>query len=149
MVETRTAVLVVGAGPALRLRMDELQRRFDYRMDYAPGPYEAAQHLEEHVVHAVVCEPAPAYTAECRFLRELSERSTRYPVVLYVEPEEEDALLDDLGRGSFYVVRPRATLDEFHRTLREAVEKSRLRHDSPAPAESGGQSPDVPHAKVA
>lgn len=129
MVETRIAVLVVGAGSALRLRMDEMQRRYGYRLDFAKDPFEAAEHLQEHVVHVVVCEAAPSYTAECRFLREISARSGRHPVLLYVEPDEEEMLLEMLGQGNFYVVRPRATLDEFHRTLREAIEKARLRQD--------------------
>jgi len=131
MVETGIAVLVVGAGPALRLRMDEMQRRYGYRMDFAKDPFEAAEHLQEHVVPVVVCEAAPSYTAECRFLREIS---ARHPVLLYVEPDEEEMLLELLGQGNFYVVRPRATLDEFHRTLREAIEKARLRQDFGGPA---------------
>lgn len=125
MVETRISVLVVGAGPALRLRTEELQRRFGYRMDYAVDPFEAARHLHEHVVHAVVCEAAPSYSAECRFLREISLRSSRHPVLLYVDPDEEELLLEMLGGANFYVVRPRATLEEFHRTLREAIGKAR------------------------
>ena len=140
MVETRTAVLVVCAGPALRLRMDELEYRFDYRIDFAKDPFEAASHLEKHVVQAVVCEAAPSYTAECRFLRELSQRLERHPVVLYVEPDEEEALMDLLGNGNFYVVRPRATLEEIHRVIKEAIEKARLRQGF------GGQAR---HAKVA
>lgn len=134
MVESRWAILLASGGPGLRWKMQELERRYGYRVDYPENVYEAQRHLESHVVHAVVCEAAPAHTTECRFVKELSQRSGRHPVIVYVEPEEEEELLDELAHGTFQTVRASAPLDDFHQTLKEAIEKSHPR-SSAAPEE--------------
>ena len=114
-------VMVVGPGPALRWTMEQLQRYYGYRLYFAASPYEAATRLENMSVDAVVCEAAPVYTAECRLVREICERSRHLPIILYVEPDSEEYLLDELGRWTFRVVRPGTRLDEFHRILLEAI----------------------------
>ncbi len=114
-------VMVVGPGPALRWTMEQLQRYYGYRLHFAANPYEAAQRLENTSVDAVVCEAAPVYTAECRLVQQICERSAHLPIILYVEPDSEEYLLDQLGRWTFHVVRPGTRLEEFHRILLEAI----------------------------
>lgn len=125
MLEKRPAIMVVGPGPALRWAMEELKRRHGYRLVYATDPYEAGILLENTSVDAVVCEAAPAYTAECRLLREICHRSARLAVFLFVEPESEEYLYDELARGTFQVVRPTMPLDTVHQLLQEAIAKCR------------------------
>lgn len=119
------ALLVVSPGPALRWVMEELRRCYGYRIEYADSPFEAGLRLENTCVDAVVCEAAPAYTAECRLMREISQRSVHLPVVLFVEPESELHLLDELGHGTFHVVRPTTPLEELHGLLQRAIAKRR------------------------
>lgn len=126
MLEKEPAVLVVKPGPALRWAMEELKRRHGYRLRYAADPYEAGILLENTSVDAVVCEAAPTYSAECRLIREINERSRFLPVLLFVEPENEDYLYDELARGTFQVVRPSMSLDMIHELLRAAI--TRWRH---------------------
>lgn len=125
MLEKRPAVMVVGPGPALRWAMEELKRRHRYRLVYATDPYEAGILLENTSVDAVVCEAAPAYTAECRLLREICHRSVHLAVFLFVEPESEEYLYDELAHGTFQVVRPTMSLDTVHQLLQEAIAKCR------------------------
>ena len=121
MMEKGRVVMVVAPGPALRWAMEELKRAFGYRLQYAADPYEAGLRLENTSVDAVVCEAAPAYTAECRLLREICQRSARVPVFLFVEPESEEYLLDELGHGGFHVVRPTLPIAQFHNLLEETI----------------------------
>lgn len=121
MIEKRQAVLVVGPGPALRWAMEELGRAFGYRLHFAQSPYEAGLRLENTSVDAVVCEAAPAYTADCRLVREICQRSVRVPVFLFVEPESEGYMVEQLGHGGFQVVRPATPIEELHRLLQEAI----------------------------
>lgn len=127
MLEKRPAVLVVSPGPALRWAMRELNRRHNYRLVFASDPYEAGLLLENTSVDAVVCEVAPAYSRECRLLHEICHRSPDLPVFLFVEPEGEDYLFDELAHGAFQVIRPTMPLDEFHRILRESIERRQRR----------------------
>jgi DNA-binding NtrC family response regulator len=117
--------MVVGPGPALRWAMEELKRRHGYRLIFANDPYEAGLLLENHAVDAVVCEAAPAYTAECRLIREINQRLVSLPVFLFVEPESEQYLFDELAQGTFQVVRPTMSLDAVHQLLSEAITKRR------------------------
>ena len=125
MPEKSQTLLVVSPGPALRWAVGELKRRYGYRLHYATDPYEAERRLENMSVDAVVCEASPAYTAECRFLREVCQRSAHLAVILFVEPESEEYLLDELRHCTFQVVRPVTPLEEVHRLLQAAIAKSR------------------------
>lgn len=121
MLEKSRTLLVVAPGPALRWAMEELKRCYGYRLHYAANPYEAGVRLENTSMDAVVCEAAPAYTAECRFIRDVSQRSVRVPVILFVEPESEEYMLEELGHGGFHVVRPETPIEGFHRLLQQAI----------------------------
>ena len=121
MGEKPQTILVVGPGPALRHRVEELSRHYGYRLHYAEDPYAAGFELENTQVDALVCEAAPAYTAECRLVREISQRSVHLPVILFVEPECEEDLYDEIGCASFAVVRPATPLEELHRILQRAM----------------------------
>ncbi len=125
MAEKSAALLVVGPGPALRWAMEELRHRYAYRLVYAADPYEAGLRLENTSVDAVVCEAAPSYTAECKLMREICQRSVRVPVFLFVEPDSEEYLLDELGLGTFHVVRPACSIEELHRRLQEVILRRR------------------------
>ena len=121
MMEKSRAIMVVAPGPALRWAMEELKRAFGYRLQYAADPYEAGLRLENTSVDAVVCEAAPAYTADCRLLREICQRSVRVPVFLFVEPESEEYMLEELGLGTFHVVRPATPIQAFHEMLQATI----------------------------
>lgn len=125
MPEKTHALLIVAPGPALRWALEELKRTYGYRRHYAANPFEAGVRLENSSVDAVVCEAAPAYTSECRLMREICQRSVRVPVILFVEPESEEYLLEELGQGAFHVVRPQTSLEGFHRLLQAAIGKHR------------------------
>lgn len=125
MPDRSPAIMVVGPGPALRWAMEELKRRYGYRLCYAVDPYEAGILLENTSVDAVVCEAAPAYTAECRLIREICQRSVRLPVLLFVEPDGEQYLFDELAHGTFEVIRPTMTLESIHHLVEAAIGRRR------------------------
>lgn len=125
MLEKHPAILVVGPGPALRWAMEELKRRYDYHLIYAATAYDAGQLLENTAVDAVVCEVAPAYSSECRLLQEICQRSPRLAVFLFVEPEAEEYLYDELAHGTFYVVRPSMRLADVHHLIQAGIARRR------------------------
>jgi len=121
MAEKAPALLIVGPGPALRWAMEELQRRYRYKLCYASDPYEASLLLGITPVDAVVCEAGPAYSSGCRFIREICSRSARLPVFLFVEPEGEEYLFDGLAYGTCHVVRSTSALENVHRLFTEVI----------------------------
>ncbi|MBI4462139.1 MAG: hypothetical protein HY653_04460 [Acidobacteria bacterium] len=123
MVEKWPTILVVGPGTSLRWTVEQLQRAYGYRVYYATDPYEASARLENTSVDALVCQAAPAYTADCKLIREICLRSLHLPIILFVEPDSEEYLLDELGYGTFHIVRPPTTLEQFHRILLQAIGK--------------------------
>lgn len=127
MLDKSLAVMAVSPGPTLRWVLEELRRRYNYRLVYATSPHEAGSLLENTCVDALVCEVAPSYTSDCRLLREVSHRSRRLPVFLFVEPEGEDYLFDESAHGTFYVIRPTVALDRVHVLLQEGIARSRQR----------------------
>lgn len=122
--EKRHSVMVVSPGPALRWVMEEMKRRYGWGIHYASDPYEAGMFLENTSVDAVVCEAAPTYSSESRLIREISQRSLHLPVILFVEPEGEDYALEQIGHGSFHVVRPETPLEELHQVIEHAIERA-------------------------
>ncbi len=119
----RCTLLVIQPSPTLRRVMEELRRRYGYELRYAADAYEAVEFLENTAVDAAVCEAVPAYSAECRLLREISSRSSHLPLIVFVGPEGENYLFDDLAQATFRVVRPATPLDSFHRLLQDSIAK--------------------------
>ncbi|MBI2956260.1 MAG: hypothetical protein HYY26_02990 [Acidobacteria bacterium] len=120
-------LLLIEPGAALRQMAEDLKRRYGYELRYAADPYEAVQLLENAAVDAAVCEAVPDYTTECRLLREICWRSIRLPVFLFVTPEGEEYVPEDLAQGTFGVVRPGTPLEEIHGRLEESIARLRRR----------------------
>jgi len=125
MNERTPALLIVGPGPALRWAMEELKRRYNYKLCYAADPYEASLLLGITPVDAIVCEAGPAYSPGFRLIREVCSRSTHLPVFLFVEPESEDYLFEDLAFSTCHVMRSSTPLENFHRRLTDVLARSR------------------------
>ena len=125
MSEKLPALLIVGPGPALRWTMEELKRRYNYKLCYASDPYEAGLLLGIAPLDAIVCEAGPAYSSGFRLIREICLRSTHLPVFLFVEPESEDYLFEDLAFSTCHVVRSATPLDNFHRLLTAVLARPR------------------------
>lgn len=125
MPQESLALLVVGPGAALRWAMEELKRRHGYRVCYAADPYEAGILLGTTSVNAIICEAAPAYSSGCRLVREICQRTAHLPVFLFVEPEAEDYVFDEVAQGAFYVVRSTTSVENFHRLLEDVIARHR------------------------
>lgn len=125
MAEKAPALLIVGPGPALRWAMEELNRRYHYKLCYASDPYEASILLGITPADAIICEAGPAYSSGCRLIREISFRSAHLPVFLFVEPEAEEYAFEELARGACYIVRSSTSLESFNRLIREVVARHR------------------------
>jgi hypothetical protein len=74
---------------------------------------------------AIICEAGPAYCSSARLIREVCTRSKQLPVFLFVEPESEDYVFEDLALSSCHVVRSGAPLEGFHRLLTEVLGRTR------------------------
>jgi DNA-binding NtrC family response regulator len=127
MAEKAPALLIVGPGPALRWAMEELKRRYRYKLCYASDPYEASFLLGVTPPGAIICEAGPAYSSGCRLIREISFRSAHLPVFVFVEPEAEEYVFDEMARGACYLVRSSASLESFHQLITEVIARHRAK----------------------